>query len=82
MATSKVEGHMIKFSPIGSPSAIRPPSTPNGIFWFDNTHRHHRKKNTGCRESYNNDRYNYCKNSNIQISEQKNRSLKKSSKNR
>ena len=32
MATSKMEGHLINFSQIGSPSAIRSPSTPQGMF--------------------------------------------------
>ena len=41
------------------------------------TDRHHWKNHTGCSESYNSDRYNYLKNVNTQICEQKNRSLRK-----
>ena len=36
------------------------------------TDRHHWKNHTGCSESYNSDRYNYLKNVNTQICEQKN----------
>ena len=41
------------------------------------TDRHHGKNHRGCSESYNCDRYNYLKNVNAQICEQKNRSLRK-----
>ena len=41
------------------------------------TARHHWKNHVGCSESYNCDKYDYLKNVNSQICEQKNRSLRK-----
>ena len=41
------------------------------------TDRHHWKNHTGCSESYNCDQYDYLKDVNSQICEQKNRSLRK-----